>query len=484
VAAYREPWNHRLVRWTRRHRAWTHAGAAALVMVALVASAAAVAVNRAYGHERRARAQSEADFTTARAAVERLYALASTDRDVLAMQNSEAVRERLAGEVVRSYDAILKTRPRDAAVRRDAARADRERANLRRLMGRLEPAAEGYERALARLRELVADSPRDDALLDALALLLIDRGALLRTRGRLDQAAAALTEAQELALGLRSRAPDSFCYRRTHAYVLTSRAFVEFDTGRFDEALQTSQQAYALWSTLAADRRADLLIEPVFAIQAKAQVAAAHRELGNPAAARKTYEEALAAAEARAKRFPGNSDTLIRLARVRNGLGDLLLEAEPARALTLFRGSLQDIPRVMRARPLVQSFSVDLATADNGLGGALRAAGQFTAAATACEKSRRGLEALIKQNDLHDYRHGLGSTLANLARIARDQGQPDRARDLHAQAIAQHERALAINRQSALDRKQRDQCREELRKIGERSSGASGADKPLPAAPR
>jgi serine/threonine protein kinase/Flp pilus assembly protein TadD len=48
VAAYRESWSQRLSRWSRRHRAWAQAGVAALLIVAIVASTAAVAIAAAH----------------------------------------------------------------------------------------------------------------------------------------------------------------------------------------------------------------------------------------------------------------------------------------------------------------------------------------------------------------------------------------------------------------------------------------------------
>ena len=45
VSALREPWGRRVARWTRRHRAWVRAGAAALLMVTFVSVAAVIVVD-------------------------------------------------------------------------------------------------------------------------------------------------------------------------------------------------------------------------------------------------------------------------------------------------------------------------------------------------------------------------------------------------------------------------------------------------------
>jgi tetratricopeptide (TPR) repeat protein/tRNA A-37 threonylcarbamoyl transferase component Bud32 len=51
VSAYPEPWDRRLARWTRRHRAWVQAGAAAALVITLVSVVSAVSIRRAWSAE-------------------------------------------------------------------------------------------------------------------------------------------------------------------------------------------------------------------------------------------------------------------------------------------------------------------------------------------------------------------------------------------------------------------------------------------------
>jgi tRNA A-37 threonylcarbamoyl transferase component Bud32 len=55
VSAYREPWTRRIVRWTRRHRAWTTAAAVAAAAVLVTTAGAAVLLARMADQERAAR---------------------------------------------------------------------------------------------------------------------------------------------------------------------------------------------------------------------------------------------------------------------------------------------------------------------------------------------------------------------------------------------------------------------------------------------
>ena len=59
VAALPESWSQRAARWTRRHRAWARAGAAALVLVTLVSVVAAGAVYQARGRAEKQRYRAE-----------------------------------------------------------------------------------------------------------------------------------------------------------------------------------------------------------------------------------------------------------------------------------------------------------------------------------------------------------------------------------------------------------------------------------------
>src|SRR5262249_50282995 len=60
--AWHEPLIERLARWTRRHRTGTQAGAAALVVVAIIATAAAVLINRSRTEARTQRDLAQANF--------------------------------------------------------------------------------------------------------------------------------------------------------------------------------------------------------------------------------------------------------------------------------------------------------------------------------------------------------------------------------------------------------------------------------------
>jgi tetratricopeptide (TPR) repeat protein/tRNA A-37 threonylcarbamoyl transferase component Bud32 len=63
VSAYQEGWSEHLARWSRRHRTWTQAGAAALLAVTVISVVAAVLVDHARRDEQFARQQERAART-------------------------------------------------------------------------------------------------------------------------------------------------------------------------------------------------------------------------------------------------------------------------------------------------------------------------------------------------------------------------------------------------------------------------------------
>src|SRR5262249_49952312 len=68
VSAHRESWADHLARWTRRHRARAQAVAAALLAVAIIASVAALLVDRARRAEKAARGEATRALAAEKAA--------------------------------------------------------------------------------------------------------------------------------------------------------------------------------------------------------------------------------------------------------------------------------------------------------------------------------------------------------------------------------------------------------------------------------
>jgi tetratricopeptide (TPR) repeat protein len=176
VTAYEEPWQHRLSRWGRRHRTWTQAGAAALLVVAVVAVVSAVIVNASWRSEHAARVrENQQRLLTDRLRTERQERLQTmrTKGEDLFRQGQEALDRqewRNAGLQVAQVLAMTRPEPELADL---TARADRLRAETeRRLAGQeaQRQARETYDRFQHR---------RDDALYHGTLLTGLDLAANL-----------------------------------------------------------------------------------------------------------------------------------------------------------------------------------------------------------------------------------------------------------------------------------------------------------------
>ena len=189
VAAYREPWRHRLARWARRHRTWTQAGAAALAAVAVIAVASALVVDAARRGERAARAGEDRQ----RLAIERLnrerrelIRAARAEGDALVLKAREALDRRdwtaARLQLARAL-AMTRAEPDLADL---AARAERLRAEVERRLADFEARAKARE-AYAQFLER-----RDDALYHATLFTGLDPAANLAASRDSARAALAL----------------------------------------------------------------------------------------------------------------------------------------------------------------------------------------------------------------------------------------------------------------------------------------------------
>jgi tetratricopeptide (TPR) repeat protein len=455
-----------------------------------VATLAALAVNRSYRSEQHARAgamaayhreeqarqQSDTDFAHARAVINRLYALASRNLPTLPL--NEALRLRLAQEVVTAYDALLKSRSNNQSVLREAAQADIELGHVLRYLGHVEPAGRSFDRGIARLRRLAADrsAGADPLLRYTLAIALGERALLHRMRGQMDRAEATLAEGRDVADRLRAEFPNDLRFIRSEGYVLENQAILQADVGRYQEAESTCAQALEFWKAVAASPRVNPTSDPLHIINCQARIGTTQRWLGHAPAARAAFEQALALAEQRAEQNQRNADTLAECASVRTIVGDFLLETDPRRAARLFQGAVDQMRLVFNNHRLVPGHRRELAVALNGLGAARLAAGALDDARAPCAEARTLLETLVKEVDIPQHHYSLARTLANQARISRAANQMPEARTLFQAALREHAHNLAIDSRSAADVRYQERCRAEL-------AALENSDRPQPGAP-
>jgi serine/threonine protein kinase/tetratricopeptide (TPR) repeat protein len=377
-----------------------------------------------------------------------------------------AIRKQLAAD--------FPTRP---DFRRDLARSHINRGALLHDTGGLKEAESAFADALAIFMQLAADFPTRPEFRWDLASSHNNLGFLFRKTGRLKEAESAYTDAlaiyQQLAADFSTR-PD---FRRDLARSLNNLGDLLGNTGRLKEAESAFADALAIRKQLAAD----FPTRPEF----RGELAASHHDLGNMLyttgrlkEAESAYTGALAVFKQLAADFPTRPDVRQNLAASHDNLGHVLwtsgglkeAESAYADALAIRKQLAADFP----TRP---EFRQDLASSHSNLGNVLYKTGRLNesesayAEALAIRKQlaaefptrpefRRDLAAIhnnrgallcttgrLKEAEsawadalaiykqlvadfpnVPDYQNKAASTLANLATLARQQGDSAAAR--------------------------------------------------------
>ena len=147
------------------------AGAAALFLVSVVSSSATLLVECAWSYERavRERAQnalqeSDASFTLARQAVNRFLTKVAGEQ-LAAIPETEALRGQVAEDAAAFNERLLRTRPRERAVKLETAHAYRIIAGIQRVLGNFVKSRDAYDQAIRLLSNLDDDVRKEPSYL-------------------------------------------------------------------------------------------------------------------------------------------------------------------------------------------------------------------------------------------------------------------------------------------------------------------------------
>jgi eukaryotic-like serine/threonine-protein kinase len=504
VSAYRERRAERISRWLRRHRTWTRAVAAALVLVSIVSIVAVVAVERAWSFEhsarlkeqlaryeagvqrdkvQEARRQADANFATAREAVNRLMSELAKTR-LAAVPEAERLRRQVAADAAEFNERFLRMRPDDPGVQFDAARVFREVANIDRMLGQFDQSVAAYTRSVELLEALAESWPAKPEYRDRLAETLTDAGEGLRMEGRPREAEPFYRKAIDLADHLLADSPSSVAFRRTKADCLVGLAAALLDLGRPAEAQAAGEQAVASFRDVGGGVRSShfdsLLLAMMLEDWAKTLARGGRSHEAEPplleSIGRLTALRDEPLDPSRLRRIP---ESLIRdnasfcLALAQTELG-LILSAEPARrgeAERAFDAAITGLDRLGASRTPIplRRAALGQALLDRG---SLRTLNGLTHEAesdwTVARKLLSGLVSEFPHNAA--YRTPLALALERLGRLAVAKGDLGAARPLLEEAVVHHRRALEANPDSPADRQALPQLLKDLEAAG----GAQG----------
>jgi tetratricopeptide (TPR) repeat protein len=440
-----------LARWARRNRPWVQASAAALLLVAVVATILARS-------EQAAKVEAVANFQMARDAIYQIMDLVGS-RLAYVRGTEELAREGLIFS-----ERFLRAQPRDFGVRFDRARILRVTANIGRLNGHFRESLALYQEASNLLRQLSKEVPRSHSILDERVLDSIDMGELVRMAGRPGESKAYFQLALDL-LDASARPDESASQRRLRAIALVHLASAYNETGGHEQARSCGIQAIELLDPLAG-KGVDHPDVALVLLMAHHQFGVAERRLKNGQESKRQLDLAIKRAESLLEAHYDSPTVKHALACALNDRGELLA-SDPTFQTSgedMFKQSGLILCALVNEYPHIPQFNRDLARSYNGIGSARLALGLeklekdpknakslLKRALSDCDEARKLLVELLRSRRLFDYHSCLSQTMANLSRISAALGDADSARLQMEQSLEERRKGIEANRESRID---------------------------------
>ncbi|MCI0359532.1 MAG: serine/threonine-protein kinase [Planctomycetaceae bacterium] len=250
----------RVARWCRRNPLL--AGALGLAAVFFVAALVATSVGyvttaaalrdrtkalqertQALDEKTTALEESERSYRQSREVVNQFFTLVSEDT-LLNQPGTQSLRIELLKLALGHFQRFLAVRGEDPALLEEIARTHYRVALI---MQAIDPEAavgrESLNKALRIQRDLLAHSPQNDQLQDALGDTLNALGQVHQHSGDSESALSALEESRQLRQQLASRLSERMEFRRKLANTIMNIGLIYKQLGRFDDAIQSLDEA-------------------------------------------------------------------------------------------------------------------------------------------------------------------------------------------------------------------------------------------------
>jgi len=448
VSAYRQGLSARLGRWARRHRAGVQAATVALVVMAVLATTAAVLVDHArrgeqaalvrvtasLSAERAAKAEAQANLTLARRAVEDYFTKISENallkrQDAAEVRDLRTLRKELL-EVALDYSSrLIARRSSDPALRADQAAAFARVGRINEEIGSKETALAAYRQALAIRTDLARLHPDDKSLAREQATCGIAVAGMLADIGRAADALTDYARSRQVLGRLVDADPSDADAQSELARVHDGEGIVLRSLGRSEDALAAFERGRAIRQQLASARSADT--------EDRSRLATSYNniglflgELGRTDLAVAALEKGRSIYQSLADANPTGSSFQDDLASSDANLGLLLSNSgrnsESLAALARGREILQ---RLVKAHPSVTGYRRDLAINHINSGSVLAETNHPIEALAEFERARAGLQLLIDADPSDvEYRRNLAATLFNVGDALRATGRIAEAR--------------------------------------------------------
>jgi serine/threonine-protein kinase len=462
VSAHRDAWPDHLARWARRHRAWAQAGIAGLLAVAIIASVAALLVDRARRAEMEARAeatqslsaertakaaaaanleQATANLGLARKAVEEYFTRVSQDtllrrQDAPTVRDLRELRKDLLDIALRYYQNFVAQHQADAELQVELAQAYGRVGEITGEIGSKAKALETFQHELAIWAKLAESAPADAKAQSALGASHYHVGMIERQLGQISLALASY----ERALAIWDRVAlehPSIPAQQDLGRALTARGNALSDLGRQADAMASYKRALAVYERIAATNPANPGYQDRIA-SAYNSIAVAHISARHVDEARAAFERAREIRERVAAARPTVVQYQKNLAMAYKNIALFLSETNhPAEALSAYERARAIRSRLVAENPTVSQLQYDLALTLLEMGIHLRATGHPDKALAHYAASEATLTRLVADNpSVTSFQEKLAAVWHNTANILATSGRYD-------QALAGYQRARA-----------------------------------------
>jgi serine/threonine protein kinase len=353
---------YRLRKYARKYkRVLATAGGFAVLLVTAAATSVGLA-SWAFRERDRAeerKREAETNLKGALKAADQMLTRVSEVK-LLNVPQMEPVRRDLLQDALSFYQAFLKEKGDNPAIRSEVALAHRRMGKVQWLLGQQKEAEESYGQAVALGEQLLAESPDDPAFLDNLASTHQEFGVLYWQTERWSQAEKVLQRGVTLREQLERRDPAYPENRRQLAGLHANLVALYRNTGRLDEAEAAFRTGNAILE--------DLLSRDARNARYLVILAACHQNMGLVYGAKDRIAEAEAAHQKAVDLYqqllrdqPEEVDYQKKVAQCYNNLGLLYARARNhAKAETAYQQSLALHEAILRDHPRVVAFRVDV----------------------------------------------------------------------------------------------------------------------------
>jgi eukaryotic-like serine/threonine-protein kinase len=426
VTARREPLSARVARWARRHRSGVTAAATALVLVAVVASVAALLIDQSLRKERlalaaetQARADANRRLKQARESIDTL--LTGVGEGLAKVPGAQKVRKQLLEKAASQYRQLADEKGDDSAIRYESGSALARLGRIRFLLGDYPGAEANLRAAEATLAALPAPSPSSGGPEGEMSLAQV-RGKLasaLRQQGRLVEAEAAYRRAIDAGRVGVDTNPDDWKARYSLGAARADLAGMLNQSKRNDETEALFRAAIDDLDAAAQSER----YEPRN-ILANCQngFGLFLQKVGRVAEAEAQFRAAIATGSGNVKAFSDEFDARSDLAIAQRNLASLLEDqGRWAEAEDLFRTSLAEREALARANPEVPQYLLFRGSGRRSLAEFFRKRARYKEAEDLTRQGVEDFETLARAHPaVPEYAYRAASTRSNLAWILMD----------------------------------------------------------------